>query len=146
MEMKVSLDTNVFLAVKNKEPEYEYSKKIIDSIEDKQLEGVMSTIVLAEVLVGFFQNKESDKANRFANKALLNYEMIDVTLETAQKAAKIRAETNIKLPDAIISASSIVAEVDYLISQDQKILKKINVKKISPKDFVEKIMQKDNVI
>lgn len=139
--MKVSLDTNIFLAVKNKEPNIEYSKKIIDSIESKQFEGVMSTIVLAEVLVGFYQNKETDKANRFASKALLNYDLLEVNLEIAQEAAKIRAKHNIKLPDAIIAASTIAAEADYFISQDKLLLKRLNIKTIAPKEFVEKYLE-----
>ena len=139
--MKISLDTNVFLAVKNKEPEFEYSKKIIDSIETKQFEGVMSTIVLAEVLVGFYQCKETDKANRFCSKALLNYDLPDMNLEIAQEAAKIRAEHNIKLPDAIIAASTIAAESDYFISQNKSLLKRLNIQTITPREFVEEYLE-----
>jgi predicted nucleic acid-binding protein len=135
--MKVSLDTNIFLAVKNKEPEFKYCKRIIDSIESKQLEGALSSIVLAEVLVGFYQNKETDKAHRFSSKAILNYDILEVSLEIAQKAAKIRAEHNIKLPDAIIVASTIEAEADYFISQDQTLLKRLEIKKIAPREFVD---------
>lgn len=141
MGMKVSLDTNVFLAVKNKEPEFEYSRKIIDAVEGKRLKAVMSTIVLAEVLVGFFQNKEKEKANRFSSKALLNFEILDVNQEIAQEAAKIRAEHHVKLPDAIIAASSIAAKADYFITQDNTLLKRLNIQKIGPKEFVKRVMK-----
>ena len=113
--MKISLDTNIFLAVKNKEPEYEYCEKIINSIEDKQIDGVMSTIVLAEVLVGFYQNAENEEANRFSSKALLNYDLVPVNQDIAQEAAQLRAQYNIKLPDAIISASTIISGSDFFI-------------------------------
>ena len=135
--MKVSLDTNIFLAVKNKEPVFEYNKRIIDSIESKQLEGALSSIVLAEVLVGFYQNKETDKAHRFSSRSIFNHDILEVTLEIAQESAKIRAEHDIKLPDAIIAASTIEAEADYLISQNQTLLKRLKIKKIAPKEFVD---------
>ena len=142
--MKVNLDTNIFIAVKNKESEYEYCEKIIDSIEDNQIEGVMSTIVLAEILVGFYQNAENEEADRFSSSAILNYDLISVNQDLAQKAAQIRAQYNIKLPDAIISASSIITGADFLITNDTTLQKKLNIEKITPKEFVEKYLEKDD--
>ncbi len=134
--MKVSLDTNVFLAVKNKEPEHEYCEKIINSIEDKQIDGVMSTIVLVEVLVGFYQNTENEEANRFSSKALLNYELVPVNQKIAQEAAQICAQYSIKLPDVIISASTILSGSDFFITRDKNLLKKLRIQKLAPKEFV----------
>lgn len=138
--MKVNLDTNIFLAVKNKEPDYEYCERIIDEIEDKKIDSIMSTIVLAEILVGFFQNNEKDEASRFASSALLNYDLISVDQDIAQKAAYIRAQYNIKLPDALISATTILSESDFFITNDKSLLKKQKIKKITPKTFVEKYL------
>ncbi len=137
MGLKVNLDTNVFLAVKNKEPEFEFSKKIIDSIEDNKIEGIMSAIVLAEVLIGFYQNNENEKADKFASKVLLNYNFISVNHEISQKASQIRAKYNIKLPDAIIIASTIISKADFLITHDKPLLKKLKIQNITPKEFVE---------
>lgn len=139
--MKISLDTNVFLAVKNKEPDFDYCKKIIDSIEENKIEGAVSTIVVAEVLVGFYQNREIDKAKRFSGKILLNYEIHIVGLEIAQEAAKIRAKHNIKLPDAIIAASTLASGADFFISQDKKLLKRLDIQIIAPKEFVKKYLE-----
>ena len=139
--MKVSLDTNVFLAVKNKEPEHEYCEKIINSIEDKQIDGVMSTIVLAEVLVGFYQNAENEEANRFSSKALLNFDLVPVNQNIAQEAAQIRALYKINLPDAIISASTILSGADFFITWDKTLLKKLRIQKITPKEFVDNYLE-----
>ncbi len=143
MGLKVSLDTNVFLAVKNKEPGYQFSKRIIDSVEDNQnqIEGIMSTIVLAEVLIGFYQNDENEKANRFSSKALLNYDIITVNHEVARKAAQIRAKYNIKLPDAIITASTIISGADLFITNDGFLLKKLKIQVSTPKEFVENYLE-----
>ena len=141
--MKVSLDTNVFIAVKNKEPGYEYCEKIIDSIEENQIDGVMSTIALAEVLVGFYQNAEKEEADRFAGSALLNYDLIPVNHDVANKSAQIRAQYNIKLPDAIITVSTIFSGSDFLITNDKTLHKKLKIQKITPREFVEKYLQEE---
>ena len=141
--MKVSLDTNIFIAVKNKEPGYEYCERIIDSVEENQIEGVMSTIVLAEVLVGFYQNAEKAEANLFASSALLNYDLIAVTHDVANKSAQIRVEYNMKLPDALITASTIFSGSDFFITNDKTFHKKLKIQKITPREFVEKYLQEE---
>ena len=125
--MKVNLDTNVFIAVKNKEPDYEYCETIIDSVEDNQIEGVMSIIVLAEVLVGFYQNAENEEADRFSSSAILKYDLIPVNHDLAQKAAQMRAQYNIKLPDAIISASTLISGSDFFITNDKTLQKNLEI-------------------
>ncbi|MHA1491258.1 MAG: type II toxin-antitoxin system VapC family toxin [Promethearchaeota archaeon] len=139
--MKACLDTNIFLAVKNKELHYEYCEKILNFIEDKKINGVMSTIVLAEVLVGFYQIGENKEANRFSSSALLNYDIIPVNHDIAQKAAQIRAQYNIKLPDAIISASTIISGSDFFITNNKTLLKKLKICEITPREFVEKYIE-----
>ena len=141
--MKVSLYTNVFLSVKNKDVDHEYCEKIINSIEDKHIDGVLSTIVLIEVLVGFYQNSENNEADRFSSSALLNFDVIPVNLEIAQKSAQLRAQHNIRLPDAIISASTIVSKAEFFITNDKTLLKKLDLKKITPEDFVINYLEVD---
>ena len=141
--MKVNLDTNVFLSVKNKEDDHEYCEKIINSIEDKHIDGVLSTIVLIEILVGFYQNSENDEAERFSNSAVLNFDLIPVKFEIAQKAAQIRAQHNIRLLDAIISASTIISKTEFFITNNKMLPKKLNIKIITPKDFVKNHLEAD---
>ena len=141
--MKVNLDTNVFLSVKNKEDDHEYCEKIINSIEDKHIAGVLSTIVLIEILIGFYKNSENNEAERFSNSAVLNFDLIPVNFEIAQKAAQIRAQHNIRLPDAIISASTIISKAEFFITNNKTALKKLNIKIITPKNFVKNYLEAD---
>ena len=141
--MRVNLDTNVFLSVKNKEDDHEYCEKIINSIEDKLIIGVLSVIVLIEVLVGFYQNSENDEADRFSSSAMLNFNIIPVNVDIAQRAAQLRAQHNIRLPDAIISASTIISKAEFFITNDKTLLKKLDLKKIAPKDFVKNYLEVD---
>jgi len=134
--MKVCLDTNVFIAVKNKEEDFEFCIKILDAIEEKYIEGSISTIVLAEVLVGFYMKNEKIEATRFLNSAMLNFDIIPVNIDITQKAAQIRVQYGIKLPDAIITASTINSNSDYFITFNRTMLKKLEIQVLSPMDFV----------
>ncbi|MHA1473500.1 MAG: type II toxin-antitoxin system VapC family toxin [Promethearchaeota archaeon] len=138
--MKVSLDTNVFIAIKNKEENYRYCENILDAIEENKFTCIISTIVLSEVLVGFYQNNELEEADRFLGKIILNYTVIPVDTRISQKAAQIRAQYQIKLPDAIIAASTILSNSEAFITYDKPLLKKLKIQVISPVKFVEKYM------
>jgi predicted nucleic acid-binding protein len=105
-------------------------------LKKKKIDAIISTIVFMEVLVGFFQNDEQNKANKFASSTMLNFDLIPVDYELARKGAKIRAQYNIKLPDAIIPATTLLYECDYFISNNKKLLKKLKIQRISPEVFV----------
>ncbi|MEM1577022.1 MAG: PIN domain-containing protein [Archaeoglobaceae archaeon] len=65
--LRVCLDTNVFIEVKNREEGYEYCERILDAIDDGLIEAFVSPIVISEVLVGFYRNKEEFEAKNFMN-------------------------------------------------------------------------------
>lgn len=141
--MKVSLDTNVFIAIKNKEDNFMYCENILDAIEENQFKCVISTIVLSEVLVGFYKNSELEEADRFLSKAILSYNIIPVDTQISQKAAQIRAQYQFKLPDAIIAASTILSNSEAFITYDKPLLKKLKIQVFSPVEFVEKYMRSE---
>ena len=133
MGLKVCLDTNVFIAVKNRESGYEYCEKILDAVDDGLLRGVISTVVVAEVLVGFYKNGEISEAKKFLDHVVCTYKIKDVDVEIANIAARLRAG-GLRLPDAIIVATAELADA-VLITKDEGI-KSENVDVIAPEDFV----------
>ncbi|HID43249.1 MAG TPA: type II toxin-antitoxin system VapC family toxin [Archaeoglobaceae archaeon] len=128
----------MFISVKNREEDCNYCEKILDSIDDRKLEGIISTIVVAEVLVGFYQNKEVQEGEKFMMHVLQKYKVIPVGIEISNKAAKLRSESNIKLPDAIVAVTAF--DADFLITKDDDIKRKIK-SAIMPKEFVVKHLQ-----
>ena len=139
--MKACLDTNVFIAIKNKEEHSESCEKILNAIENHRIEGAISTIVIAEILVGFYQNNEIDEADRFLNNLLLSFEIIPVDINIALKAAQVRANFGIKFPDAIIAASTIHSNSDIFITRDQPLHKKLDFEILEPESFVIKYLK-----
>jgi len=138
--LKVCLDTNIFIAVKNREKGYEYCEKILDAIDDGLLRGVLSTIVIAEVLVGFYRNKEITEAKRFLNHVVCTYEIKEVDVEIANIASRLRTE-GLKLPDAIVVATAKVAGAS-LVTKDEDIIKSKDIEVLMPEDFVIKYLKK----
>ncbi|TFG19965.1 MAG: type II toxin-antitoxin system VapC family toxin [Promethearchaeota archaeon] len=140
MGMNLSIDANIFISVINQEENYESCKKILNAIEAKKLEGYISAIAISEILVGYFRNKEYDNAKRFSSYIKNHFHIVKVDLEIASKAARLRAEKEIKLPDALVIVSS--QESDFLITLDSRI-KNQNPKKILyPNELLEIIMTK----
>ncbi|MHA1745565.1 MAG: type II toxin-antitoxin system VapC family toxin [Promethearchaeota archaeon] len=135
--MKIALDTNVFIALMNKEANAHYCELIFNAIDKKMLQAVISTIVVAEVTVGFYQTNNMDGKQKFHNKISVDYEILPVTLDIAEKGAELRAKMAIKLPDALIYASAEFGNVDVLISNDHPFRKKSKLKINSPQEFVE---------
>jgi predicted nucleic acid-binding protein len=124
--LKFSIDTNVFLNVKNKEdPYYQYSKRILQLIDDGELQGVVPAIVVAELCAGYHEfNELTEKDELLAQlRTNPNYEIVNLDLEVADEAGRIRAVTHLRLPDAILVASSLIAEAPILVTHDDQLAK-----------------------
>lgn len=148
--MKIGLDTNVFIAIMNKEPNHIACKKILDQIQTNQIHertsppftAYLSTLVVAEILVGLYKKKELTQIHEFLNSIKLYFQIIPLSLEIANDAAQLRGEFNIKLPDAIISMSYHQAKIDYFITNDIELNRKLSFKVIKPEEFVLQNIQK----
>ncbi len=121
----------------NKEANAHYCELIFDAIDKKMIQAAISTIVVAEVLVGFYRSSNMDGKKKFQNKISVDYEILPVTLDIAEKGAELRAKMAIKLPDALIYASAELGNVDVLISNDHPLNKKSELKINSPQEFVD---------
>ena len=139
MAPKVILDTNVFISVINKEATHEASSKLLNLIDLGNISGVISTVSLAELSVGYHMEGDVNglKTLVFHMISSSNYEIIVLDVDTAVSAGKIRAEVGLRLPDSIIVASGIKAKVDYLISDDAEFKKADKIlKTLTPNDFI----------
>jgi len=118
--MKIGLDTNIFLNVKNKEePFFQYSEAILNAIDEGELKAVISIISIPELCVGYYRKNELiDKdefiAGLYSNK---NYNMIEMNLKVADKAGEIKNKSNLKLADSIITASILLEGASCLITK-----------------------------
>jgi predicted nucleic acid-binding protein len=82
--------------------------------------GRLSTVTVAEILVRPFRAGASPVARV---EAFLRHfgeiRLIDVDYEVAREAARIRALTNLRMPDALIVASAVVSGGDIIVTNDE---------------------------
>jgi len=118
--LKISLDTNVFVGVLNKEPASADSTKILDRIDSGSLGCVVSTLVIAEMCAGYHMAGQTEEKDDFLThlEASQSYEIVDLSTGVADQAGRIKAETGLKLPDAIVVASAMKGGAELLVSND----------------------------
>jgi predicted nucleic acid-binding protein len=131
--MKITLDTNIFINVKEEEkPYFEYSSKILNAVEDGYLKGVISIITIAELCLGYYNAKKPKEKDEYLSNLYSqdNYIIVNLNRVLADQSAKIRSETKLRLPDSIIVAASIQESTSFLISNDEKFNRAENLIKV----------------
>jgi predicted nucleic acid-binding protein len=78
----------------------------------------ISTIAMAEVLAGPFQHGQQVLALRY-QKALAGFDVVPVSQEIAVAAARIRASTGLRLPDALQAATALAIGAVALVTHDR---------------------------
>ena len=118
---RIGLDTSVFIFELEENPKYiEPVHAIFRWLEEPTSHAATSTVTMLELLVHPYRRSDLDTVNRFY--ALLstcpNLHWVDLTLQIADAAARLRAELNLKTPDAIQAASALAQQVTGFISND----------------------------
>lgn len=88
-------------------------------------QGIISTITVAEILTGFYIANDFERAvkmkNLFQDLTVNNFEIVPVTFDISDLAARLRRRRGGKLPDAVIVATAISKASDLLYSQDERL-------------------------
>ena len=139
MGQEVVLDTNVLLKVYNREPGYEGVTEILDSVDQGEVTAVVSAITVAEIAVGYHMSGDERGLKAFVLhlRSSGNYVTVDVDVELAELAGRIRAETGLRLPDAIIAATGVTAGASQVITEDKQ-FKKVSafIPSLTPDEFL----------
>lgn len=91
---------------------------LFEAADRGQLQVAVSTISVAELLVGPFKEGRDALAKRY-EKALANFELIAVSTEIAVTAARLRASTGLRLPDALQAATALESGATALVTHDR---------------------------
>ncbi len=82
---------------------------------------VVSTLALAEILVKAYQSALSAAVARAALESLAGVLFVPPSADIAQEAARIRAETGFRLPDAIHVATAAISGVEAFLTNDSRL-------------------------
>lgn len=134
----VALDTNVFVRVVEGQRGWEKCAGILEDIEAGRMEGVVSTVVLAELSVGFHRRGRSKEKGEFFARlgGLSGYRVVPVTATIADRGGGLRAETGLPLPDALIAATALETGAGALLTDDRE-FKRLDgaIRVVSPRNF-----------
>lgn len=117
---RLSLDTSVFIADGTPaDPRQVCAQWLVDQVEMGRFQCVISALTAAEMLVRPQRSSPQDGAA--AQAVLRDFPHLIVesfTLDLAATAARVRASTRLRLPDAIILATALSAGVDAIVHTD----------------------------
>ena len=91
---------------------------LFEAYERGTLQIAISTIAVAEVLAGPFKHGRDVLAKRY-EKALSGFEVVPVSQEIAVTAARLRASTGLRLPDALQAATALEVGAVALVTHDR---------------------------
>ena len=122
--LKIALDTNILIYfLEGIEPYASKVENLLNSFMKRENEGIISTINIPEVLIGFYVAGDEKRATRtkklLKDLTLNGFEIVPITFEIADLAASLRAKRGGKLPDALIVATAIDQAANFVYSQDE---------------------------
>ena len=85
---------------------------------DGELLLAVSTVSIAEVLAGPLKAGEEALAKRY-RAVMETWQVVDLTVDVAESAARLRGKYGLKLPDAIQLASALAINADALVTHDR---------------------------
>jgi predicted nucleic acid-binding protein len=136
--MKVLVDTGIFINVLNDEPNAEFSEKLLRQIQNKKIDGLISVITLAEIFSIYYRINEraTIRAKIYIESIIEKDKIVPVFNSIAELGGKIKSKYKVSLGDAIIIATAILANCDYIVSLDREI-RKVNLIEVKePKELV----------
>ncbi|CAI2719230.1 type II toxin-antitoxin system VapC family toxin [Nitrospina watsonii] len=122
----IGLDSNILIYFIEANPQYhKLCQAIFEAIEDGRNTGVCSTLSLLEILVQPYRQDDVERASEFYGLLTRYPNMLwkDLTIHVADLGAQLRAEYNIKTPDAILLATAIDSGATAFIGNDAKLKK-----------------------
>jgi len=137
----IGLDTCCFIYKFEEHPQFEAPASVIfDSLDTNRLQAVTSIITAAEILTKPYQNKNWDVVDLYETVLfeLPNFSLLGISYNESKKAAELRAEYKIALPDAFQIAVSLSAGASVFVTNDEKLRKIKELEVIILKDYTNK--------
>ncbi|MEM1950402.1 MAG: PIN domain-containing protein, partial [Candidatus Caldarchaeum sp.] len=129
MVMRILLDTNVFVAARNRdEPFHSQPMKLIELVDTGRIKCVVPTLVIAELCAGYHQEDDEKGLHELLTALLTtpNYEITPMDDKTACEAGKLRSRLSLRLPNAIIVATALDTGANTIVTYDEQLKKAEN--------------------
>ena len=119
---RIALDTGIFIYQLEANPKYlALSDSVFSWVERSGHEAVTSTITMTELLVPAYREKDEHRVDEFYGllSTYPNLRWVPPDLETADLAARLRADYRLRTPDALQAATALQAHATGFITNDR---------------------------
>ena len=135
----IALDSSIFIYQLEANPKYLALSDIVFShVAEGTSRAVAAAITLTEILVPHYRNLDQRLVDDFY--ALLstypNLEWISIDLQVADIAARVRAQHNLRTPDALHAAVALHAHATALVTNDPVFRRVQGFKAVILDDFI----------
>lgn len=121
---RVALDTMIFIYAFDKNPVYLSQLRLFfQAVENGEIEATTSTLTLVECLVRPYRKKDTVLAAKYMIlfRNFPHLSVLPLTDEIAERAAFLRAQHNLKTPDAIQLATALLSDSQAFLTNDEEI-------------------------
>lgn len=129
----VALDSNIFIrSLDDRGPLGEKSRTFLEKLKPATSKVFISVMVLEEFFVKVYKQGKDKDFNTILDFITMDglIQLVDVNRQIALLAAKIRADYNVKAPDALHLSSAIQAGAKTFITTDKRLPGKIGKLKV----------------
>ncbi|MBI2591446.1 MAG: type II toxin-antitoxin system VapC family toxin [Candidatus Brennerbacteria bacterium] len=129
---RIGLDSMAYIYLLEEHPKLSIlAENIFERAENNKLTIISSVLILIEVLTGFRKSKEQDLEKKFQQiiNEFSSLEIYNVDQNLVNLIVDLRANYNLKTPDAIHLATAIEHGADIFITNDRQLkkVKEINI-------------------
>ncbi len=121
---RIYLDTNIWIYALEEVPEFSQSlMAIFQAIEQETITALTSELSLAEALVRPIKNSKPRDQDMYKQAIVSagNLQVMPVDRTILIRAAHVRAETKLKLPDAIHAATALFTQCTTFLTNDKQL-------------------------
>lgn len=122
----LGLDTCIFIYHLEQHPRYQpLTQVLLQTIESGECQAIASVLSVMELAVRPWQLDRPDIALDYARilEEFPNLGVADVTTQIAQEAARLRAQYQLRSPDALQVATAIVHRTSAFVTNDRGLLR-----------------------
>jgi predicted nucleic acid-binding protein len=124
-DQKVAVDTMVFIYAFEEHPVYRgILKSFFRALENGEMDAITSTLTITECLVQPYRKKDFALSAQYLVlfRNFPNLSIIPLTDDIAERAAFLRAQYNLRTPDAVQLATALVSGCHAFLTNDDRLL------------------------
>jgi predicted nucleic acid-binding protein len=121
---RILLDSVSIVYYLERNPRYfDAAAEWMERVNAGRLTAVASALLLAEVLVPAYRagSPAAARKARAALERIPNFQLLEVTAGVSDVAARLRAEHNLRTPDALHVATALNQEVEWVVTNDSRL-------------------------